>query len=378
MKICIISNSHPTNDVRLYYKLGFSCARIAEVHIISTNGMVNDAQNPYQSVVEADSPIKALPQLYRAAKALNPDLVICVEPLTLLVGIRLKKHIGAKVIFDIHEFFADAFAERFLFSLKTLAKQTYLMGLRFLAAKADAFTAVNQEVLDQLLAKAAESDKCLVLPNYPVKNVWDYRCDVPGALAQLCEMKFDLIYAGGLTRDRGIFKILKCATILKSEFPQLKILILGKFHDPAVEAEFNKSINTYNLNAIIFYQEWIPAEKIGLLLKRSRFGLWLFNPRVKRMSLATPLKVLEYLAAGLPVITIKTPLMKSLIERNNLGALAPSYRARDIAACISKMLRLPKDEYQQMSQRCEDISATRFNWESMEPKFFELIHKLLD
>jgi len=376
MKICIISNSHPTNDVRLYYKLGFSCARIAEVHIISSNGMVNHITNPYQVVVEASSPLKALPELYREAKKLKPDLVICVEPLTMLVGLRLKKHLGVKVIFDIHEFFAEAFAERAPYLLKPFARLLYLAGLRILAHKADAVTSVNQEILNQVMGKACESDRCLVLQNYPVKNVWDYRCDVPGALAQLCDMRFDLIYVGGLTRDRGVFKILKCATLLKNEFPNLKILILGRFHDPGIEAQFNQSINNYNLNAVIFYQEWIPAEKIGLLLKRSRFGLWLFNPRVRRMSLATPLKVLEYLAAGLPVITIKTPLMKSLIERNNLGALS-SYRARDISACIARMLRLPKAEYRQMSLRCEQISETRFNWESLEPKLFELIRKLL-
>jgi hypothetical protein len=46
MKICIISNSHPTNDVRLYYKLGISLKQLGEVHVISTNGMVNSSANP--------------------------------------------------------------------------------------------------------------------------------------------------------------------------------------------------------------------------------------------------------------------------------------------------------------------------------------------
>ena len=40
------------------------------------------------------------------------------------------------------------------------------------------------------------------------------------------------------------------------------------------------------------------------------------------------------------------------------------------------MLKLPQSEYDAMSQRCLDISESRFNWESLEPKFFELIQRI--
>lgn len=375
MRICIISNSHPTNDVRLLYKLGQSLTQRGEVYIISTNGMVNNSTNPFQVVVDATSPLKALPLLYKEAKAKKPDLVICVEPLTLLVGLALRRRLCCKLVFDCHEFFADAHAERFSFPLRFFVKAMYLAILRSLARRADSVWAVNQEILNQLFPRNHKSKRYLVLPNNPVANVWDYQCDIPGALAQLCDMRFDLIYVGGLTQNRGILKILKCATLLKLEFPRLRILIVGKFHDPVIQHQFHDSVNTYNLNAVIYYQEWIPAEKIGLLLKRSRFGLWLFNPRVKRMSLATPLKVLEYFAAGLPVISIKTPLMKSLVEHNKLGMLS-TYRARDIAATISKLMNITQDEYDAMSRRCIEISQTRFSWESLEPALFNLIDKL--
>jgi len=58
-----------------------------------------------------------------------------------------------------------------------------------------------------------------------------------------------------------------------------------------------------------------------------------------------PLKVLEYFAAGLPVISIKSSLMQGLIYHNDLGALSPSFRAKDIALTILKMLRLTDKEY---------------------------------
>ncbi len=374
MKICIITNSHPTNDVRLYYKLGMSFAKQHEVYLISTEGVVNNTHNPYQQVVDADSNWNAIGLLQRRVQELKPEVLICVEPLTLLVGMRLKKRMHLKVIFDVHEFYADAFGERFPWLLRPFAKYAYLAALTYMQKSADALLSVNPEILKQLLGKDV-AKRGTVLPNYPVKHVWDYACDTPGRLFQVCEMNFDLIYIGGLTKNRGLFKILKLASILKLEFPNLKILILGKFFDPALEEQFHSSINDYNLNAIIFYQEWIPAEKIGLLLRRSRFGLWLFNPRSKRFKLSTPLKVLEYMAAGLPVITVKTPLMKALVDYNGLG-ICSSYKAKSLAEATAKLLRMKPTEYKEMSERCLKITENRFNWEALEPQLFGMLERI--
>jgi len=375
MKICIISNSHLSNDVRLYYKLAISLAKRHEVYVITTNGVVNDQHNPYQLVVDSESPHRALRCLQARVRQLKPELLICVEPLTLLVARNLKKKLGLKVIFDVHEFFAYAFAERFPLLIRYPFFLAYQLGLKYLMRIADGVFTVNREVARQLLGKNADQ-KALVLPNYPVRHVWDYVCDVPGALEQVCQMNFDLIYIGGLTSDRGVFKILKVASLLKHDFPRLKILILGKFFSPETEKQFNQSINSFNLNAIIYYHEWIPAEKIGLLLKRCKFGLWLFNAHSRRLKQTTPLKVLEYLAAGLPVITVKTPLMKALIEHNGLG-ICSGLQARSMAKATAKLLNLSNSEYKAMSDKCLEISDTRFNWEAMEPQLFSAIDKVM-
>ncbi len=91
MKICIVSNAHPTNDVRLYYKLGISLAKKYETYIITTNGVVNNTHNPYQMVVDVSSRWYAIWHLGKKIKELQPELLICVEPLTLLIAWAIKK-----------------------------------------------------------------------------------------------------------------------------------------------------------------------------------------------------------------------------------------------------------------------------------------------
>ena len=375
MKICILSNSHPSNDVRLYYKLAHSLAKLGEVHLITTIGVSNNTVNPYQETVNSESKWGSLSLLFRAASKYKPQLVICVEPVTVLVGMLLRMRFKSKLIFDVHEFFPDAFAERFPFPFNLPAKHLYLLCERWLERRVQLTIGVNRAVLKELVP-ASRLGKALYLPNYPVKNVWDLSCEVPGGIGDLCEMSFDLIYVGGLNADRGIFKLLKVISRIKSEFPNLTVLIVGKFFAKDAQQRFNSDVTNYNLNKHIYYQEWIPAEKIGLLLRRSRFGLWLFNPRNRRMGKAMPLKVLEYLAAGLPVITIKTPLMSALIEKNGLGAVS-IYQSRPIAKALGELLKLDKAAYRAMSKRCSDIAETRFNWEAVEPELLAAVSALL-
>lgn len=374
MKICIVSNSHSTTDVRLYYKIARSLAKLGEVHLVCPSGVRNAAVNPFQDVVETESSWYALPLLYRKAKKLKPDIVVCVEPLTVLVGLALRRKLRCKVVFDVHEFFPDAFAERFRPPLSWIMKQLYLGFERWLQRRVDATTAVSDEILDQLVPRSRRQN-AIAIPNYPVRNVWDYSCETPMDISTICEMDFDLIYIGGLTPDRGVFKILKSVSLLKQDFPALNVLILGKFFDPEVERGFNERLDAWGLNAMIYYQSWIPAEKIGLLLKRSRVGLWVFNPQNRRMSRAVPLKVLEYFAAGLPVVSIKTPLMRSLIEKNGLGACC-EFHSDSIATAVAGILRLNQSEYRQMSQRCSALIDEKFNWEAIEPELLALMQQL--
>lgn len=375
MKICILSNSHSTTDVRLYYKMARSLAKLGEVYLICGCGVRNAAQNPFQQVVGTESRWLALFALYRKAARIKPEIVICVEPLTLFSGFALRRRLGTKVIFDVHEFFPDAFAERFHPPFSWLFKSLYLSGERWLQNKADATISVCTEILDQLVPHR-KRDQAVVIPNYPVRNVWDYNCETPAEISTICGMDFDLIYIGGLTADRGLFKLLHSVNILKQEFPRLTVLILGKFFSAEIEKKFNDLVNDWNLNAIIYQQNWLPAEKIGLLLKRSRIGLWVFNPRNWRMSQAVPLKVLEYCAAGLPVLSINTPLMRDLVEGNGIG-LCCEYHSTAIAKTAGEILRLPADEYRAISRRAMKLIDERYNWEAVEPSLLQVVRDLL-
>lgn len=371
MKICILTNAHPSKDVRLYYKIAHTLAKIAQVYLLCPSGIQQKSVNPYQIVVRGENSWSTLRHLYDAALKIKPEMVICVEPLTVAVGILLKKRLKCALLVDIHEFYSQAFGERFHFPFSYIMRAMYRLGENYLNSFTDAAIGVSAEVLATALP-FKYGKPTLVLPNYPVRSVWDYDCDVPAELEVICNTSFDLIYIGGLTRGRGIFHILQMVALLRKRYPSLKVLIVGRFHSPEDESEFNAKVISLNLQSIIYYQEWIPAEKIGILLKRCRVGLWTFDPRNRRMKRALPLKVLEYLAAGLPVLSSKSTLMRELIEKNKVGIVC-DYNPSSMAKAARKLLELPEAEYQAMQERALQLIDSRYNWEILEDSLVELI-----
>ncbi|MDD2332348.1 MAG: hypothetical protein PHI68_06835, partial [Candidatus Cloacimonetes bacterium] len=198
MNICLITNSHPSNDIRLYYKIAKSLAKIGDTYLMASHGVSQMDTNPYQIVVSTESQWFALYKLYHKALKLKPAIVICVEPLTLFVGLALKRKCQSRLVFDVHEFFADAFAERVPALFRYPAYLAYLGAERWLQSKADYTIAVNELILRQLSPSGIKANM-LSLPNYPVKNVWDDICEIPSSIHPIYRMNFDLIYIGGLT-----------------------------------------------------------------------------------------------------------------------------------------------------------------------------------
>ncbi len=114
-------------------------------------------------MVDATSPLKALPLIYRQAAIHKPDLVICVEPLTLLVGMILRKSLVPSLSSIVTN------SLRMLMPsvppvVAAVVKVLYLKLLRILASRADSVWAVNQEILNQLFPRNPRSKRNLVLP----------------------------------------------------------------------------------------------------------------------------------------------------------------------------------------------------------------------
>lgn len=411
--ICIISNSHSTNDVRLYHKLGKSLCSLARVYVLGARGVGSmmesysdedetartgqTVKKPTRIIVSGFTPNLRLVSLYRQAKKLKPDLVICIEPLTMLVGWRLQKKLGCKLCYDVHEYYTSAHGEKYSFPFNYLFGGLYYLFEHSLQEKMDLTIAVNDDIfrmfnlktLAEVKKEQAEgrsfADKYLSLrstlgvpcPNYPTSDIWHDDLTDCGIGNLLPNTQFDTIYLGGLTEERGIIKLLQAINILNRRHPRFKALFVGTFHSEAFKQKFFNYLMDYNLNSVVFWRDSVPHDKVCSVLRQVKIGFSVLHPRYKRYKKALPLKVLEYLSAGLPVVANDFPQLKQIIEKNQLGYCVP-FHSTDIAEAVEKLMSMSDTERETLTARCRKAVQDNYMWSTIEPALLEAVSYVLD
>lgn len=391
-RIVIISNAHKANDVRLYHKIGKSLCRVSCVYVIGARGFgsITDSQNddfsyltpdntvkPIRMIAPGTSPIPRLFSLYRQACKLKPDIVICIEPLTMLVGLLLRKKTGCRLVYDAHEYYAAAHAERYSFPFSTIVSSLYFLVEKALQGKMDLTMTVNTDIFRLYhLRDVAEGGQGIILPNYPTIEIWKESSTQSEIGSLLPDIEFDTIYLGGLSEARGIMKLLQVVDVLHHKYPQFKALFVGRFITEEFKAKFFDFVMDNNLNSHVFWRDAVPPDKVAVIMKQVKIGLSVLHPRYKRYNKALPLKVLEYLAAGVPVVANDFAQLQPIIAKNHLGYCV-SFHKKDIAEAISKLLDLDIEHRKQLSTDCRKVVREHYMWDSVEPVLLSAIQSLI-
>jgi glycosyltransferase involved in cell wall biosynthesis len=88
------------------------------------------------------------------------------------------------------------------------------------------------------------------------------------------------------------------------------------------------------------------------------------QPTTLNHRLATPNKLFESLAAGVPVVASRFPEMERIVAEWQVGELCDPTRIAAIAEATARILRLPADDYVALRRRCRRATLERFNWET--------------
>jgi glycosyltransferase involved in cell wall biosynthesis len=93
--------------------------------------------------------------------------------------------------------------------------------------------------------------------------------------------------------------------------------------------------------------------------------------------LSTPNKFWESLAAGTPVVIGRDlEVMREIVERDGLGAIADPADPDDLARGLREILEQPVDAYDAMRERCLAVCRDRYNWETAVQPYLALATRL--
>ena len=181
----------------------------------------------------------------------------------------------------------------------------------------------------------------------------------------------DVLHVGSLSASRLEF-LLDVAARVSTEHPQARWAIVG-IHDAALP-QVEALVASRDLVDRVRIVGKVPHERIGEYLRVSRVGVN-HHPRERRFDVAIPVKVFEYMAAGLPVVSSELPLLRQLAGDDAIAYVDPGDRDA-FADAVSRVLAT-QELADRLGREGERLARERLNWACEEPHFLEIYEELI-
>lgn len=211
-------------------------------------------------------------------------------------------------------------------------------------------------------------EKIIYMPNF--RNVIEFRHEDNDDIK--FRKKYDLSkgdrligVSARLVPEKGLEYLLEAVSYVLPSFPQIKVLFAGEGHYK--KELVNKCENLNLINSVKFLGH---IEEMNLFYKLLCIGL------LPSLSEGMPGAVLEYMAAGLPVVATSVNGTKDLVIDEVTGYLVPVRNPKFLAEAIIKLLENPEMAAKMGEngrKRVEQEFSTNIVGEKMHHVYKELI-----
>lgn len=361
-----LTSAHPPFDTRIFVKelssLAASgrkaCLIACHTHDETKNG-VNIISIPRPSGRMTRMLVTPLKVLWKALRS-GAMIVHFHDPELIPIGFVLKAA-GCRIIYDVHEDLPRQIGSKEWLPPYVRKPASVLSeAAEWLAGRAfDGIVAATPDIANRF-----PKHKTLVVQNFPIADELLATGAKPYA-----ERPRVITYIGGISRERGAVEMIDAMEYLKEANPsqqsQTHLELAGPFFVGGFEQD------------LAARPGWSKARYLGVLdrdgvrdaMSRGRVGLVLLHPTASYLR-SYPVKLFEYMAAGIPVIASDFPLWRSIVEEAGAGLLVDPRSPRKVAEAIEWILE-NEAEAEAMGRRGREAVLTRYNWAVEERKLLE-------
>lgn len=352
MKVAHLTTVHRRGDARIFAKECVSLRSRHDVCLIVADGLGSD-QISGVNIHDLGKPRGRLGRftttaLKAAAKVreLEIDLVHFHDSELIPTALWLRAR-GLRVIYDVHEDLPR----------DILIKEWIPEVLRRpVSAIATSIEAIADRYFDgiigatPLIAARFTLAKTILVRNFPLIQEFQ----VP--INPRCSSKRagSVAYIGTLSETRGVVEAVEAT----GRVDDVTLILAGTFNTPALERQVRSLAGWQSVD----YRGFVSREGAAEILKRSRAGLCTLLPTATHLD-SYPVKLFEYMAAGLPVIVSDFPLWRGLIEKHDCALFVDPSSPDEIAKAISWILTHP-ERAEEMGRNGRRAVEKEFNWQT--------------
>ncbi len=349
--------------VRGGYKVYYTTADLAE------NGQTPEAIHYIPLKGKNDSMLvnyivnRELKEEYcRIIEKVKPQIVHIHEyGISYLVKLIKKRYPGIRVIYDVHE--NNAY-ENYEMDLERYGKLLAGAVARLRGYKeheacscADAVITATPH-LRKILTKYCK--RIITVHNYPIiKAEREDKTDKKGK--KVC-------YAGGLTEGRGISRLVAISPDIDGE-----VHLAGPVSDSYLQ--YLRQSYKKEEGKSWFYRGYLNREEILQLYAECSVGVCLLKKSINWIS-SLPIKLFEYMEAGLPVVVSDFPVWRKIVEDAGCGYCVDENDSQAICEAINKLLA-DTESARIMGENGRKAVIRKYNWKKEERKLLQIYKELV-
>ncbi len=274
---------------------------------------------------------------------------------------------GVPVILNVHDTFPELFSSKFARPEGGAFERLLKYEERLSAALATRVIVVTDQARLRLEARGVGVGRTTVVMNSPDEGVFgpprepvDWPADGP----------LRVLYHGGLAPRFGVETLIRSFERLRESVPRLELRVCGSGEDRERLAALAAQIDPRRID---ISREPVPFEQIPAELAASHIGV---VPTLHDhfTELLLPVKLLEYVHMGLPVVASRLPGIAGYFGDSDLATFVPGDE-NDLARAIESVCADPawaRERARSATQQLSEIA-----WRSQRARYLSLVDELV-
>jgi glycosyltransferase involved in cell wall biosynthesis len=363
IKVCHVTSAHKDGDVRIFHK---ECVSLTEAgfdvyHLVpnSTTRIEKGVQIisfPFEISSRFKRMFFLVKEIYKRALEIDADVYHLHDPELLRIALKLQNH-GKKVIYDAHEDVPrDILSKPYIpFFLRKIISRRFEKYENRITSNIFGVIAATPFIRDRFLKI---NKNTIDVNNYPV-------IDKNQIITAYENKETDAIcYLGVIVTMRGINELVSAI-----ENVNCQLLLGGNFGEDGLQAKLEKMPGWRKVK----YLGFLNRSQVQEVYNQSKIGIVTLHPTINYLD-SLPVKMFEYMAAGLPVIASDFPLWKRIIEDNDCGVCVDPLNPLQLGTVINELLN-DKDRSAKMGLNGRKLVLEKYNWEIERKKLIDFYSK---